>query len=331
VAFVGEDKMEAWQLTCPGKKMSMSVEEIKLATSWDGTTCHMHILNVLGMAYVGQLVKADGEGVQSAHGRTEHYVQRTMMAAYLLHRHFNTAEGRMALFLMRNRRGAIPRGTQVMLLRYGLNKLGGHWHRCPSNPNPKPFNGATIPSLSSGLYSAAKLFGHTGDISTYHLNESKILKAWASANGVLLKRLWKACKTHRFGWNFECSEVLIVNSTVMLPMLHKLRVCTNKPNKLVMQIWSVLSCRYSMSGYAARAIMNRHLFAPVTFALSMCTCWETRKLCEIVGDAAEKLFPKDYILDHLQEFRPQWKGNIQKWKKSQEDKVTEVEQVHSPS
>ena len=116
----------------------------------------------------------------------------------------------------------------------------------------------------------------------------------------------------------------------MLPMLHKLRVCTNKPNKLVMQIWSVLSCRYSMSGYAARAIMNRHLFAPVTFALSMCTCWETRKLCEIVGDAAEKLFPKDYILDHLQEFRPQWKGNIQKWKKSQEDKVTEVEQVQLP-
>jgi hypothetical protein len=155
------------------------------------------------------------------------------------------------------------------------------------------------------LYSAAKLFGHTGDISTYHLNESKILQAWASANGVLLKRLWKACKTHRFEWNFECSEVLIVDSTVMLPMLHKLRVCTNKPNKLVMQIRSVLSCRYSMSGYAARAIMNRHLFAPVTLALSMCTCWETRKLCEIVGDAAEKLFPKDCILDHLQEFRPQ--------------------------
>ena len=51
MAFVGEDKMEAWQLTCPSKKMSMSVEEIKLATSWDGTTCHMHILNVLLYVY----------------------------------------------------------------------------------------------------------------------------------------------------------------------------------------------------------------------------------------------------------------------------------------
>jgi hypothetical protein len=66
-----------------------------------------------------------------------------------------------------------------MMLRYGLYKLGGHWHRCPSSPNLKSFKGATIPSLSSGLYSAAKLFGHTGtgEISTYHLNESKILKA----------------------------------------------------------------------------------------------------------------------------------------------------------
>ncbi len=42
----------------------------------------------------------------------------------------------------------------------------------------------TIPSISSGLYSAAKLLGRTGYIPTYHLNESKILKAWwASANG----------------------------------------------------------------------------------------------------------------------------------------------------
>jgi hypothetical protein len=185
----------------------------------------MHILSVLGMAYVDPLVQVEAiaEGAKIAHGRTEHYVQRTLMAADLLHRHFNTSEDKMALFLIPHRRGAIPRGTKVMMLRYGLNKLGGHWHRCPSNPNPKPCKGATIPSISSGLYSAAKLFGHTGDISTYHLNESKILKAWASANGVLLKRLWKACKTHRFGWNFECSEVLIVNSTVMLPMLHKLR------------------------------------------------------------------------------------------------------------
>ena len=86
-----------------------------------------------------------------------------------------------------------------------------------------------------------------------------------------------------------------------------------------------------MSGYAARAMMKINAFAPVTFALSMCTCWETRQLCEIVGDAAEKLFPKDYILDRLQEFRPQWKDNIQKWKKSQENKVADVEQVQSAS
>ena len=98
MAFVGEDKLEAWRLTCPLQKMSMSAEEVKLATSWDGTTCHMHILNVLGMAYVGPLVEANVEGVKIAHGRSEHYVQRTMMAADLLHRHFNTSEGRMALF-----------------------------------------------------------------------------------------------------------------------------------------------------------------------------------------------------------------------------------------
>jgi hypothetical protein len=75
---------------------------------WNYSTCHMHILNVLGMAYVyvGPLVEANVEGVKIAHGRTEHYVQRTMMAADLQHRHFSTAEGRMALFLIRNRRGA---------------------------------------------------------------------------------------------------------------------------------------------------------------------------------------------------------------------------------
>ncbi len=94
MAFVGDDEMEARQLTCSLQKMSMSEEEVKLGTSWDGTTCHVHILYVLGMAYVGPLVKANAEGVKIAHGRTEHYVQRTMLATDLPHRHFNTSEGK---------------------------------------------------------------------------------------------------------------------------------------------------------------------------------------------------------------------------------------------
>jgi len=277
VKLVGDHKKKLWEEMSPEAKAAMTPEDRELAQSWDGTTCQLHLLNVLGMACVGPLIQTKQGKLKIPHGRAEHYVQKTLMGADILRRHFELVTGRKFLCAITNYNAAsIPDDTLVeleckagasvftiaakwkhALLKYGFQRLQQHWHKCPTNPKPAPWSASLIPSASSGLYSSAKLFGHTGDISKYQLNESKLLRSWSIQNGILQKRLWKACKTHRFGWNFECGEILILNAPAMLPMLHKLRVCTAKPNKLVMGVWEVLSCQYTMSACAARAIINR--------------------------------------------------------------------------
>ena len=252
VRIVGEFKTKHWEETPQEVKDAMTPEARKLAEAWDGTTCQLHLLNVFGMGYVGPLLERKKGGAKIPHGKTEHHVQKTLMATDILFRHLEKTERRQTLHKISRRKKALSSDDKKTLYKWAWKVLSSHWHE-----SPPPFRAADIPSASSGLYSAAKLFGHTGDASKYHLNESRLLRSWSKANGVVQQRLWKACKTHRFGWNFECAEVLVLNSNCMLPMLHKLRVCTAKPNKLVVCVWNTLSCKYTMAAHAARAVMNR--------------------------------------------------------------------------
>ena len=255
VRIVGEDKTRQWEVTPQAIKDAMTPGARKLAESWDGTTCQLHLLNVLGMAYVGPLLEKATGGAKIPHGRTEHHVQKRLMAADILSRHIDDAPARKVLFALRRRRNIpIDEDQTSLLLKLGWKRLCTHFQKQPSK-----FEAHDIPSPSAGLYSAAKLFGHTGDISKYHLNESKLLRSWSEANGVVQKRLWKACKSHRFGWNFECAEIMLLNASCILTILHKLRVCTAKPNKLVMTVWRTLSCKYTVAAMASRAVMNRLL------------------------------------------------------------------------
>ena len=171
--LVGDHKKKVWAAMSREAKAAMTPEDRELAQAWDGTTCRLHLLNVLGMAYVGPLVATNVGKVKIPHGRAEHYVQKTLMGADILRRHFELVTGRKFLYAITNyvyNAASIPDDTLVeleckagatvftiaakwklALLKYGWQRLQQHWHKCPTNPKPAPFNASLIPSASSGL------------------------------------------------------------------------------------------------------------------------------------------------------------------------------------
>jgi len=66
-------------------------------------------------------------------------------------------------------------------------------------------------------------------------------------------------------WHVECAAVLLLNAETCLPFLHQLRVCTKKPNKMVMKVWNGLSCKFTMAAFAARTVFFLEIVNPIRY------------------------------------------------------------------
>jgi hypothetical protein len=289
---------------------AMTPFKLALASAFDATTCQNHLLNLLTTAWVGKSSPRTGDPDKAiaAHGANESKVQFQLIGALLIIWHDDICTGRRVLqsegwcedFDQRPRDIHVPltggativrrkhtclvppllRGTRRrrLLLRYGWQRLRWRWHKCNKNKNPKPHDPETIPAISEVLYAASKLFGDTGDFTSYYLNEGKILKAWGRLNQCSQKALWKAFKSSRMNWHVECASVLLQNASTCLPFLHQLRVCTKQPNKLVVKVWNGLSCKFTMAAFAARTVFFLEIINPIRFVLN-CLCTVSLPMC----------------------------------------------------
>ena len=224
---------------------------------------------------------------------------------------------------IRGLHGTPVKDARLGLLRWGWQRMQWRWHKCSKNKNPAPFDSESTIAISEVLYAAAKLFGGTGDFTSYYLNEGRILKAWARLNQCAQKALWKAFKSSRMNWHVECAAVLLQNSSTCLPFLHQLRVCTNKPNKLVLKVWGGLSCKYTMAAFAARTHFFLGIINPVRFAINcLCKLADIHAMFDIVLECLNQLMPKRQFLDKLLILRPAWAPRITMWRESMEKMVT---------
>ena len=263
-ALVGEAKLQLHASLTDIHKSALSIKGAELALAFDCTTCQNHLLNLLTTAWVGKACARNGDPDKAiaAHGKHESKVQFCIIAAAVISTHIDIAEGRRCLHTFCGK-NSLPRAAQIVLLKYAFQKMHWKWHSCRKNVDPKPYTADDVCAISEVLYAAAKLFGHTGDFASYYLNEGRILKAWGRTNRCEQKAMWKAFKSSRMNWNVECAAVLLQNAETCLPFLHQLRVCTKKPNKLVMKVWYGLSCRFTMAAFAARTIFFLEIINPI--------------------------------------------------------------------
>jgi hypothetical protein len=219
--------------------------------------------------------------------------------------------------------GTPVKDARIGLLRWGWQRLQWRWHKCRQNKNPAPCDPESITPMSEVLHAASKLFGDTGDFTSYYLNEGRILKAWSRQNQCGQKALWKAFKSSRMNWHVECATVLLQNSSTCLQFLHQLRVCTKKPNKLVLKAWGGLSCKYTMAAFAARTHFFLEVINPVRFALNcICKLADVHAMFGTVVECLNQFMPKRQFLDKLLVLRPAWAPRIAKWRESMEEMVT---------
>jgi hypothetical protein len=138
---------------------------------------------------------------------------------------------------------------------------------------------AVSQAISEVLHAASKLFGDTGDFTSCYLNEGKTLKAWGRQNQCGQKALWKAFKSPRMNWHVERASVLLQNAETCLPFLNQLRVCTKRPNKLVLKVLGGLSCKFTMAALAARTVFFLEIINPMRFVLnSLCKLADVHKV-----------------------------------------------------
>ena len=98
-------------------------------------------------------------------------------------------------------------------------------------------------------------------------------------------------------WHVECASVLPQNAETCLPFLHQLRVCTKKPNKLVLKVWGGLSCKFTMAAFAARAFFFLEIINPMRFVLnSLCKLADVHKVFDVVVEALKIEFPSGTCL-----------------------------------
>lgn len=347
---VGTRKVAKLQNLPEATRNSMTPFKLALASSFDATTCQNHLLNLLTTAWVGKSSPRSGDPDKAlaAHGENESKVQFHLIGALLIIWHDEICTGRRVLQASSDPEPlldvAVPliEGTTVVrrkhsclvhpllrgvrrrrqLLRYGFQRLQWRWHRCNKNKNPKPYDPEAIPAISEVLYAASKLFGDTGDFTSYYLNEGKILKAWGRQNHCCQKALWKAFKSSRMNWHVECAAVLLQNAETCLPFLHQLRVCTKKPNKLVLKVWGGLSCKFTMAAFAARTVFFLEIINPVRFVLnSLCKLADVHKVFDVVVRALEAQIPKRFVLDTIREQFPDWAVRIDKWRDVEADLI----------
>ena len=239
--LVGVERVAKLAAMSAAEKAALSPFQRNLFENFDATTCQNHLLNLLTTAWVGKARPRAGDPDKAiaAHGENESAIQFQLIGATLLKWWWDMRGGKRCVrveedfdedgaLITSSLRGGGTTVTfvELSLLRWGWQKLQWRWHKCKKNAKPKPYNAEDVPAISEALCAAAKLFGHTGDFTSYYLNEGRILAAWARQNKTKQQALWKAFKSSRMNWNVECSGILLQNAGCCLPFLHQLRVCT---------------------------------------------------------------------------------------------------------
>lgn len=220
----------------------MNEEAVKKAKTMNVRKCGQHLINILSSNYLGPKLAHKDKDVNPdakamTHGARESIILFRLCAVDILNRHFDIWEGRMAA-----KHGEHAR-SDVELLKWGFQRLSHHWHRCPRNKTPAPFDSSTIPSISNGLFAGSKLMSNRGDHSFYHLNTSTVLEGWMEQNGHVLQSVFLAFKGSRFNWHLKACPAFLLNYEVLLTFIHTLLAASDEPNRLVTTVFDFLSNR----------------------------------------------------------------------------------------
>jgi hypothetical protein len=262
----GEEKMRRWDAVTAEVKAGMSPTAIKVASTYKKRHCGQHLVNIMSSNYIGARFTpkhecSNPDKHQMTHGKVEYVVLSRFCAADILWRHFDIARGRQAAQAQTNAAEASPRDVlhgvkfnwhlaggnrefdnhdAFALKSWGFQRMKSHWHKCPRNKNPKPFDADFIPSVSGGMFAGSKLLSNRGDHSFYHLNESTIMEEWMRENGHVLLAVFLAFGGSRFNWHLTAGKAFLLNLVWLLTFMHTLMVCTTKPNRLVVAVFSFL-------------------------------------------------------------------------------------------
>jgi hypothetical protein len=148
----GEAKQKSWEGISEHDKTEMNAHDLKIATVFKKRHCGQHLVNILSSSYIGSHLKSGNDDAhpdksQMTHGRVEYSVLARLCAAHIIGRHVDISAGRRALQLSPH--------SSIDLLRWGFQRMQAHWHKCPHNKDPKPFNPDSIPSVSGGMFSGS--------------------------------------------------------------------------------------------------------------------------------------------------------------------------------
>jgi hypothetical protein len=190
------------------------------------------------------------------------------------------------------------------LLRYGIQRLQAHWHKCPQNRSPKPWKADDIPSISGGMLAGSKLLSNKGENSFYHLNESLILEEWLKNNGHVMVAVFLAFKGSRFNWHVEAATTYLVNLDWLVHFMHKLLVAVTEPNRLVLAVFNFLSCKIAVAGLASRSIFFVEVIAPLRFVYkALASRWDVRLISDIAIEVMEAGLLRGHLLGRLRVMR----------------------------
>jgi hypothetical protein len=78
------------------------------------------------------------------------------------------------------------------------------------------------------------------------------MEQFLKEGGHVLHAVFLAFKGSRFNWHLTAGKAFLLNHAWLLTFMHTLMVCVDKPNRLVLAVFDILSNRYCMAALAAR-------------------------------------------------------------------------------
>ena len=161
------------------------------------------------------------------------------------------------------------------------------------------------------------------------------MEQFLKEGGHVLHAVFLAFKGSRFNWHLTAGKAFLLNHAWLLTFMHTLMVCVDKPNRLVLAVFDILSNRYCMAALAARCILDVELISPMQFALKgLATRWEQRAIYDAAIDTLLLGLPRGAFISSVRELAPEgdvyWQSKVDSWVQSQADLVSKVHAHSEP-